>query len=72
VTWLVALVPAVSIDCALLLALVLVLTRLEWNRFVRPHGSIPHWGDVLSWWVFARDLALLTLLAATTRRTRPR
>lgn len=72
VTWLVALVPAVSIECALLLALVLVLTRLEWNRFVRPHGSVAHWGDVLSWWVLARDLALLTLLAATTRRTRPR
>jgi Glycosyltransferase family 87 len=72
VTWLVPLVPAVSIDCALGLALVLMLTRLEWNRFIRPHGSVGHWGDVLSWWVLARDVALLTLLAATTRRTRPR
>lgn len=70
VTWLVPLVPAVSVDCALLLAVVLVLTRLEWERFIRPHGSVPHWGDVLSWWVLARDLALVTLLAAATRRSR--
>jgi hypothetical protein len=72
VSWLVPLVPAVSVECALLLALVLVLTRLEWERFIRPHGSVPHWGDVLSWWVLARDLALVILLAATTRRIRPR
>lgn len=72
VSWLVPLVPAVSIDCALLLAVVLVLTRLEWERFVRPHGSTERWGDVLSLWVLARDLALVTLLAAAIRRTRPR
>jgi hypothetical protein len=72
VSWLVPLVPAVSVDCAFLLAVVLVLTRLEWERFVRPHGSTAHWGDVLSWWVLARDLALVTLLAAAIRRTRPR
>jgi glycosyl transferase family 87 len=72
VSWLVPLVPAVSVDCALLLAIVLVLTRLEWERFVRPHGSTAHWGDVLSWWVLIRDLGLVTLLAATIRRTRPR
>lgn len=72
VSWLVPIVPALSVDCALLLAVVLVLTRLEWERFILPHGSVPHWGDVLAWWVLARDLALLMLLVATTRRTRPR
>jgi hypothetical protein len=72
VSWLVPLVPAVSVECALLLGVVLVLTRLEWERFIRPHGSVAHWGDVLSWWVLARDLTLVILLAATTRRSRPR
>jgi hypothetical protein len=70
VTWLVPLVPAVAVECAVLLGVVLVLTRLEWERFIRPHGGVEHWGDVLSWWVLARDLALVTLLAATIRRTR--
>jgi uncharacterized membrane protein len=70
VTWLVPIVPAVAVDCAALLAVVLVLTRLEWERFVKPHGTVAHWGDVLSWWVLARDLALVMLLAATTRRSR--
>ena len=70
VAWLVPLVPAVGIDAAVLLAVVLVLTRLEWERFVRPHGSVEHWGDVLSWWILARDLALVMLLAATIRRSR--
>jgi hypothetical protein len=69
-TWLVPLVPAVAVETALLLASALVLTRLEWERFIRPHGSVEHWGDVLSWWVLARDLVLVTLLAATTRRSR--
>lgn len=72
VTWLVPLVPAAGVECALLLAGALVLTRLEWERFIRPHGTVAHWGDVLSWWVLARDLLLVILLAATTRRIRPR
>lgn len=70
VAWLVPLVPAVSSEVALLLAGVLILTRLEWERFVRPHGTVEHWGDVLSWWIFARNALLVTLLAATTRRSR--
>lgn len=69
-SWLVPLVPAAGVECALLLALALVLTRLEWERFIRPHGTTEHWGDVLSWWVLVRDVALLMLLAATTRRAR--
>lgn len=69
VSWLVPLVPAVSVEAAALLLVVLVLTRLEWEQFVRPHGTIDEWGRVLSWWVLARDLLLVTLLAATIRRT---
>jgi hypothetical protein len=69
VTWLVPLVPVAGAECALLLAVVLVLTRLEWEKFIRPHGTTAHWGDVLSWWVLARDLALVSLLAAATRRS---
>lgn len=69
-TWLVPLVPAAGIECALLLAVALLLTRLEWQEFLKPHGGIRHWGDALAWWVFARNLVLVTLLAATTRRTR--
>jgi hypothetical protein len=69
VTWLVPLVPAAGVECALLLAAALVLTRLEWREFLKPHGGIRHWGDALAWWVLARDLVLVSLLAATTRRS---
>jgi hypothetical protein len=68
-TWLVPLVPAAGVECAVLLAVALLLTRLEWERFIRPHGTTEHWGDVLAWWVFARNAALVMLLAATTRRS---
>jgi hypothetical protein len=69
-TWLVPLVPAVSVDAALVFAIALVLTRLEWEEFIRRHTSTAHWGDVLSWWILARDLVLVSLFAATTRRIR--
>jgi hypothetical protein len=69
-TWLVPLAPAVSLDVAVLFAAALVLTRVEWEEFVRPHGSIPQWGDALSWWILARDLVLVTVFAAATRRIR--
>jgi len=70
VTWLVPLVPAVSLDAALVFAAALVLTRLEWEEFVRRHGGTAHWGQVLSWWILARDLVLVSVFAATTRRIR--
>ena len=69
VTWLVPLVPAAGVECAVLLAVVLVLTRLEWQQFLKPHGGIEGWARALAWWIAARDAALLMLLAATTRRS---
>ena len=61
VTWLVPLVPGVDLAASALLVAVLVLTRLEWDRFVEPHGTVAHWGDVLSWWILVRDLVLVAL-----------
>jgi len=69
-TWLAPLVPAVSLDAALLFAAALVLTRLEWEEFVKRHGGTAHWGQVLSWWILVRDLVLVSVFAATTRRIR--
>ena len=72
-TWLVPLAPAVGTVEAGVLALALLLTRLEWDRFVEPHGTVEHWGQVLSWWILARDLvlvALFSLLAAPRLRSR--
>ena len=63
VSWLVMLVPGVSIAACAVLVVVLVLTRLEWDRFATAHGSTHHWGEVLSWWIFARDLVLVALFA---------
>lgn len=63
VVWLVPLVPAVGLVASGLLVVVLALTRADWNRFVLPHGSVHHWGEVMSWWILARDLALVALFA---------
>jgi hypothetical protein len=63
VVWLIPLVPAAGIVASGLLVVVLALTRAEWNRFVTPHGSTQHWGDVLSWWILARDLVLVGVFA---------
>src|SRR5581483_10921172 len=60
-TWLVPLAAAV-------LATALVLTHLEWERFLQPHGGIDHWGDALAWWVLARDLVLVGLFALLALR----
>jgi hypothetical protein len=74
--WLVPLVPAAGVLAAALLALALGLTHLEWDRFVVAHGTIDHWGRVLSWWILARDLVLVALLAwllvRLRRAARPR
>jgi uncharacterized membrane protein len=63
VVWLVPLVPAAGFAASGVLVVVLALTRVEWNRFVLPHGSVQHWGDVLSWWILARDIVLVALFA---------
>jgi hypothetical protein len=70
VVWLVPLVPAAGLLAAGVLVVVLALTRAEWNRFVLPHGSTSHWGDVLSWWILARDLVLVALAALLVLKLR--
>jgi hypothetical protein len=70
VDWLVALVPGAGLAAAAGLVAVLALTRAEWDRFVTAHGAVEHWGDVLSWWVLARNLALVGLVALLLVRLR--
>jgi uncharacterized membrane protein len=71
VVWLVPLVPAAGLAVSGVLVSALVLTHVEWNHFVK---SSPQWGDVLSWWVLARDLVLVALffLLALRLRAGPR
>ena len=67
VVWLVPLVPAAGLAASGVLVSVLVLTHAEWNHFVK---SYAHWGDVLSWWVMARDLVLVVLFVLLALRLR--
>jgi len=69
-TWFVPLVPATGLLASGVLVVALVLTRAEWNRFVLPHGSVHHWGEVLSWWILARDLVLVSLFALLVLKLR--
>ncbi len=69
-TWLVPLVPATGLVTSGVLVVALVLTRAEWNRFVLPHGFVHHWGEVLSWWILARDLVLVSLFALLVLKLR--
>ena len=62
-SWLVTLVPGAGMAASGVLVVALVLTRLEWDRFASAHGSTHHWGEVLSWWIFARNLVLVGLFA---------
>ena len=68
--WLVPLIPATGLVASGVLVVALVLTRAEWNRFVLSHGSVRHWGEVLSWWILARDLVLVGLFALLVLRLR--
>jgi uncharacterized membrane protein len=70
VVWLVPLVPAAGVAASAVLVAVLGLTRLEWERFVEPHGTVDHWGHVLSWWILVRDLVLVGLYALLVVRLR--
>jgi uncharacterized membrane protein len=70
VTWLVPLVPAAGFAAAGVLVVVLALTRLEWDRFASPHGTVHHWGEVLSWWILVRDLVLVALFALLVLKLR--
>ena len=69
-TWLVPLVPAAGIAEAGTLAVALVLTHLEWDRFVDAHGSVDSWGRVLGPWILVRDLVLVGLFALLAFRLR--
>jgi uncharacterized membrane protein len=70
IAWLVPLVPAAGLVASGVLVVVLALTRAEWNRFVLPHGSVHHWGEVLSWWILVRDLVLVALFALLVLKLR--
>jgi hypothetical protein len=70
VAWLMPLVPATGVIEAGMLAAVFVLTHAVFDRFEEPHGSIEHWGQVLSWWILARDLVLVALFALLALRLR--
>ena len=68
--WLVPLVPAAGLAASVVLVAVLALTHLEWDRFASGHGSVEHWGQVLSWWILVRDLALVALFAVLVVKLR--
>jgi hypothetical protein len=52
------------------LVVVLALTHLEFNLFAESHGSVEHWGQVLSWWILVRDVALVGLFAVLVVKLR--
>jgi uncharacterized membrane protein len=68
--WLVPLVPAAGLAASAVLVAVLALTHAEFNRFAEGHGTIEHWGQVLSWWILVRDLVLVGLFAVLVVRFR--
>jgi uncharacterized membrane protein len=68
--WLVPLVPAAGLAASAVLVVVLALTHAEFNRFAESHGSVEHWGQVLSWWILARDVALVGLFAVLVVKLR--
>jgi uncharacterized membrane protein len=68
--WLVPLVPAAGFAASVVFVAVLALTHLEWDRFASSHGSVHHWGQVLSWWILVRDLVLVALFVVLVLRLR--
>jgi uncharacterized membrane protein len=68
VDWLVPLVPAAGVVAAAGLVVVYVLTHLVWDRFVTGQATNEEWGNVLAWWVFARNLVLVALFAYLAAR----
>ena len=69
VVWLVPLVPATGLAASAVFVAAMALTHAEFNRF-GPHGTTAHWGQVLSWWIFARDLVLVALFFVLALRLR--
>jgi uncharacterized membrane protein len=68
--WLVPLVPAAGLAASAVLVAVLALTHAEFNRFAEGHGTIEHWGQVLSWWILVRDLVLVGLFGVLVVKLR--
>jgi hypothetical protein len=69
--WLAPLVPAAGLVESAVLVAAFALTHVVFDRF-GPHGSIEHWGQVLSWWILSRDLVLVALFALLVLRGRTR
>ena len=70
VVWLVPLVPTAGLAASGVFVAALALTHAEFNRFSEPHGTVAHWGQVLSWWILARDLVLVALFVLLALRLR--
>ena len=68
VDWLAALVPAAGILFAGVLVVILVLTRLVWDRFVTGRATTEEWANVLTWWVFARNILVVVLYGLLVAR----
>jgi len=66
VDWLFALVPLAGVAASAVLAAVLLLTRVVFDRFHRHDMS--GYQDALTWWVFVRDLAVVALYALLVAR----
>ena len=68
VEWLGSLVPAAGFVASGLVVVVLVLTRIEFQHFVTAHATIDEWARSLTWWVFARDLAVVAIFGLLVAR----
>ena len=68
VDWLAALVPAAGILFAGVLVVILVFTRLVWDRFVTGRATTEEWANVLTWWVFARNILVVVLYGLLVAR----
>lgn len=70
VAWLVPLVPAAGLACAALLAVVLGLTHVVFDRFHAPASGSEHYKAALTWWVVARDVLVVVLYGLLVVRLR--
>jgi uncharacterized membrane protein len=73
VEWLAPLVPGAGYIAAVLVVVILVLTRIIFQHFTTGQPTTELWIRSLAWWVMARDLVvlgLLGLLVAQLRRLR--
>ncbi len=69
-TWFVPLVPAAGIGFGALVAVVLVLTHVVFDRFHAAGAETDHYKAALTWWVAGRDVLVVALYAALVVRLR--